>query len=132
MGDYARVKGKLDGLERTQFDEAYLLNSGFTADNYLTRGWGTFSISDMSVDDEKVTVVVRLVRNFALMDGAKEKAINGQLSIYGGDEIGAITNLQEAVEFSNTNFGNGQESTNTFNKAGVKLFYRAKIEKPGR
>lgn len=132
MGDYARVKGKLDGLARTQFDEAYLLNSDFTADDYLTRGWGTFSISDMSVDDEKVTVVVRLVRNFALKDGAKEAPINGRLSIYGGDEIGAITNLQKAVKFSNTDFGDGRESTNTFNKAGVKLFYRAKIEKPGR
>ena len=122
------MKVSLDALQRDQFHEAYLLNSDFTHGDYLTRGWGTFDISGMSTDDEKVSVVVRLVRNFAVMDGAKEAPINGTLNVYGGDEIGAITNLQNAVEVSNKDFSSGQESTNTFNKAGVKLFYRAKIE----
>lgn len=128
MGDYEKVKVSLDALQRDQFHEAYLLNSDFTHGDYLTRGWGTFDISGMSTDDEKVSVVVRLVRNFAVMDGAKEAPINGTLNVYGGDEIGVITNLQNAVEVSNKDFSSGQESTNTFNKAGVKLFYRAKIE----
>ena len=116
-------------LTSDQFARAYLLNENIMNASYSVDGWGSFKITDIDVGDATITVKVKLVRNFAVMDGAKAAPINGTLKIYGGENVTGInTQIQNyQLNDNDVHFRDGEEATFIIDKGAIK-FYKATIE----
>jgi hypothetical protein len=128
-GDHAAVAAMIRTLTSDQFARAYLLNENIMNASYSVDGWGSFQISDIDVGASAVTVKVKLVRNFAVMDGAKKAPINGTLKVYGGENVTGINTQIQNYELNDNDlhFRDGEEATFIINKGAIK-FYKAKIE----
>ena len=128
-GDHAAVAAVIRTLTSDQFAKAYLLNEDLMNASYRVDGWGSFEITKIDVGDDTITVKVKLVRNFAVMDGAKAAPINGTLRVYGGQNVTGINSPITVYELNDNDehFSNGQEATFIINKSALK-FYKAKIE----
>ena len=128
-GDHAAVASVIRTLTSDQFAKAYLLNEDLMNASYRVDGWGSFEITKIDVDDDTITVKVKLVRNFAVMDGAKAAPINGTLKIYGGQNVTGINSQITVYELNDNDehFRDGDEATFIINKSALK-FYKAKIE----
>ena len=128
-GDHAAVAAMVRTLTSDQFARAYLLNENIMNASYSVDGWGSFKITDIDVGDETITVKVKLVRNFAVMDGAKAAPINGTLKIYGGANVTGIDAQIRNYELNDNDlhFRDGEEATFVIEKGAIK-FYKAKIE----
>ena len=128
-GDHADVAAVIKTLTSDQFTRAYLLNENIMDASYSVDGWGSFKITDIAVGDDDITVKVKLVRNFAVMDGAKKAPINGTLKIYGGENVTDINSQIQDYKLSDNNvhFRDGEEATFIIEKGAIK-FYKAKIE----
>ncbi len=128
-GDHAAVAAMVKTLTSDQFARAYLLNENIMNASYSVDGWGSFKITDIDVGDETITVKVKLVRNFAVMDGAKAAPINGTLKVYGGADVTGINTQIQNYELNDNDlhFRDGEEATFVIDKGALK-FYKAKIE----
>ena len=128
-GDHAAVAAVIGTLTSDQFVKAYLLNEDLMNASYSVDGWGSFKIANIDVGASAITVKVKLVRNFAVMDGAKAAPINGTLKIYGGETVTGInTQIQNyTLSDNDVHFRDGEEATFIINKGAIK-FYKAKIE----
>ncbi len=128
-GDHAAVAAMIRTLTSDQFARAYLLNENIMNASYSVDGWGSFEITDIDVGASAVTVKVKLVRNFAVMDGAKAAPINGTLKIYGGANVSGInTQIQDyELNDNDVHFRDGEEATFIIDKGAIK-FYKAMIE----
>ncbi len=128
-GDHAAVAAVIGTLTSDQFVKAYLLNEDLMSASYSVDGWGSFKITNIDVGASAITVKVKLVRNFAVMDGAKAAPINGTLKIYGGETVTGInTQIQNyTLSDNDVHFRDGEEATFIINKGAIK-FYKAKIE----
>ena len=130
-GDHAAVAAMVRTLTSDQFARAYLLNENIMNASYSVDGWGSFEITDIDVGASAVTVKVKLVRNFAVMDGAKAAPINGTLKVYGGANVTGInTQINDDDYKLNDNdlhFRDGEEATFVIDKGAIK-FYKAVIE----
>ena len=130
-GDHAAVAAVIRTLTSDQFARAYLLNENIMNASYNVDGWGSFKITDIDVGASAVTVKVKLVRNFAVMDGAKAAPINGTLKVYGGANVTGInTQINDDDYKLNDNdlhFRDGEEATFIIDKGAIK-FYKAVIE----
>ena len=128
-GDHADVAAVIKTLTSDQFTRAYLLNENIMDASYSVDGWGSFKITDIAVGDDDITVKVKLVRNFAVMDGANKAPINGTLKIYGGENVTGIDTQIQKYELNDNDvrFGVGEEATFVIEKGAIK-FYKAKIE----
>ena len=128
-GDHAAVAAMVKTLTSDQFARAYLLNENIMNASYSVDGWGSFEITDIDVGASAVIVKVKLVRNFAVMDGAKAAPINGTLKVYGGANVSGInTQIQDyELNDNDVHFRDGEEATFIIDK-GVLKFYKATIE----
>ena len=130
-GDRAAVAAVVKTLTSDQFAKAHLLNEDIMNASYSVDGWGSFEITDVAVGDEKITVKVKLVRNFAvtLADGETVAPINGTLKICGGENVTGInTQIQDySLNDNDVHFRDGQEATFVIDKGAIK-FFKAKIE----
>ena len=128
-GDHAAVAAMIRTLTSDQFARAYLLNENIMNASYSVDGWGSFEITDIDVGASAVTVKVKLVRNFAVMDGAKAAPINGTLKVYGGANVSGINTQIQNYELNDNDlhFRDGEEATFVIDK-GVLKFYKATIE----
>ncbi len=128
-GDHAAVAAVIRTLTSDQFARAYLLNENIMNASYSVDGWGSFEITDIDVGASAVTVKVKLVRNFAVMDGAKAAPINGTLKVYGGANVSGInTQIQDyELNDNDVHFRDGEEATFIIDKNVLK-FYKAVIE----
>ena len=132
-GDHAAVAAVVKTLTSDQFARAYLLNEDIMDADYDVEGWGSFKIAGIDVDDanDKITVKVKLVRNFAVMDGAKAAPINGTLKVYGGENVTGINTPINADGYklndNDLHFRDGEEATFVIDKGALK-FYKATIE----
>ena len=128
-GDHAAVAAMIRTLTSDQFARAYLLNENIMNASYSVDGWGSFEITHIDVGASAVTVKVKLVRNFAVMDGAKAAPINGTLKVYGGANVSGINTQIQNYELNDNDlhFRDGEEATFVIDK-GVLKFYKAKIE----
>ena len=128
-GDHAAVAAVIRTLTSDQFARAYLLNENIMNANYDVDGWGSFEITDIDVGASAVTVKVKLVRNFAVMDGAKAAPINGTLKVYGGANVSGINTQIQDYELNDNDlhFRDGEEATFIIDKGAIK-FYKATIE----
>ena len=128
-GDHAAVAAVIRALTSDQFARAYLLNENIMNANYDVDGWGSFKITAIDVGASAVTVKVKLVRNFAVMDGAKAAPINGTLKVYGGANVTGInTQIQDyELNDNDVHFRDGEEATFIIDKNALK-FYKAVIE----
>ena len=128
-GDHAAVAAMIRTLTSDQFARAYLLNENIMNASYSVDGWGSFEITKIDVGDDTITVKVKLVRNFAVMDGAKAAPINGTLKVYGGTSVTGIdTQIQDySLNDNDVHFRDGDEATFIISKGAIK-FYKAKIE----
>ena len=129
QGNYDALAAKIETMDATAFNDAYLLNLNIldTNSDY------TFAVKGIAVGENKVDVTVTLTREGALTESEKAKPIVGTLKLKGTAALGTgFTVLGEtAVEFdANANFGNGAtETTVTVDttKTGAK-FYLPVIE----
>ena len=128
-GDHAAVAAMVRTLTSDQFARAYLLNENIMNASYSVDGWGSFEITDIAVGDDDITVKVKLVRNFAVMDGAKAAPINGTLKVYGGENVSGINTQIQNYELNDNDlhFRDGEEATFIIDKGAIK-FYKATIE----
>ena len=128
-GDHAAVAAVIRTLTSDQFARAYLLNENIMNASYSVDGWGSFEITDIDVGASAVTVKVKLVRNFAVMDGAKAAPINGTLKVYGGANVTGInTQIQNSeLNDNDLHFRDGEEATFIIDKGAIK-FFKATIE----
>ncbi len=128
-GDHAAVAAVIRTLTSDQFARAYLLNENIMNASYSVDGWGSFEITDIDVGASAVTVKVKLVRNFAVMDGAKAAPINGTLKVYGGANVTGINTQIQNYELNDNDvhFRDGEEATFIIDKGAIK-FYKAVIE----
>ena len=128
-GDHAAVAAVIRTLTSDQFAKAYLLNENIMNASYSVDGWGSFEITDIAVGDDDITVKVKLVRNFAVIDGAKAAPINGTLKVYGGANVSGInTQIQDyELNDNDVHFRDGEEATFIIDKGALK-FYKAVIE----
>ncbi len=128
-GDHAAVAAMVKTLTSDQFARAYLLNDNIMNASYSVEDWGSFKITDIAVGDDDITVKVKLVRNFAVMDGAKAAPINGTLKVYGGANVSGInTQIQDyELNDNDVHFRDGEEATFIIDKGAIK-FYKAVIE----
>ena len=128
-GDHAAVAAVIRTLTSDQFARAYLLNENIMNASYSVDGWGSFEITDIDVGASAVTVKVKLVRNFAVMDGAKAAPINGTLKVYGGANVSGINTQIQNYELNDNDvhFRDGEEATFVIDKGAIK-FYKATIE----
>lgn len=128
-GDHAAVAAVIRTLTSDQFARAYLLNENIMNANYDVDGWGSFEITDIDVGASAVTVKVKLVRNFAVMDGAEKAPINGTLKVYGGENVSGINTQIQDYELNDNDlhFRDGEEATFIIDKGAIK-FYKATIE----
>ena len=128
-GDHAAVAAMVKTLTSDQFARAYLLNENIMNANYDVDGWGSFEITDIDVGASAVTVKVKLVRNFAVMDGAKAAPINGTLKVYGGANVSGINTQIQNYELNDNDlhFRDGEEATFIIDKGTIK-FYKDVIE----
>ena len=128
-GDHAAVAAMVRTLTSDQFARAYLLNENIMNASYSVDGWGSFEITDIDVGASAVTVKVKLVRNFAVMDGAKAAPINGTLKVYGGANVTGINTQIQNYELNDNDlhFRDGEEATFIIDKGAIK-FYKATIE----
>ena len=128
-GDHAAVAAMVRTLTSDQFARAYLLNENIMNASYSVDGWGSFEITDIDVGASAVTVKVKLVRNFAVMDGAKAAPINGTLKVYGGTDVTGINTQIQNYELNDNDlhFRDGEEATFIIDKGAIK-FYKAVIE----
>ena len=128
-GDHAAVAAVIRTLTSDQFARAYLLNENIMNASYSVDGWGSFEITDIAVGDDDITVKVKLVRNFAVMDGAKAAPINGTLKVYGGTDVSGINTQIQNYELNGNDlhFRDGEEATFIIDKGAIK-FYKAVIE----
>ncbi len=128
-GDHAAVAAVIRTLTSDQFARAYLLNENIMNASYSVDGWGSFEITDIDVGASAVTVKVKLVRNFAVMDGAKAAPINGTLKVYGGANVSGINTQIQNYELNDNDlhFRDGEEATFIIDKGAIK-FYKAMIE----
>ena len=128
-GDHAAVAAVIRTLTSDQFARAYLLNENIMNASYRVDGWGSFEITDIDVGASAVTVKVKLVRNFAVMDGAKAAPINGTLKVYGGANVSGINTQIQDYELNDNDlhFRDGEEATFIIDKGAIK-FYKATIE----
>ena len=128
-GDHAAVAAMIRTLTSDQFARAYLLNENIMNASYSVDGWGSFEITDIDVGASAVTVKVKLVRNFAVMDGAKAAPINGTLKVYGGANVSGINTQIQDYELNDNDlhFRDGEEATFVIDKGAIK-FYKAVIE----
>ena len=104
-GDHAAVAAVIRTLTSDQFARAYLLNENIMNASYSVDGWGSFEITDIDVGASAVTVKVKLVRNFAVMDGAKAAPINGTLKVYGGANVSGINTQIQDYELNDNDGG---------------------------
>ena len=128
-GEHGAVSAVIRTLTSDQFARAYLLNEDLMNASYSVDGWGSFEIIKIDVGDDTITVKVKLVRNFAVMDGANAAPINGTLKVYGGTSVTGInTQIQDySLNHNDLHFSNGQEATFIIDKDAIK-FYKAAIE----
>ncbi len=128
-GDHAAVAAVIRTLTSDQFARAYLLNENIMNASYSVDGWGSFEITDIDVGASAVIVKVKLVRNFAVMDGAKAAPINGTLKVYGGANVSGINTQIQDYELNDNDlhFRDGEEATFVIDKGAIK-FYKATIE----
>ena len=128
-GDHAAVAAMIRTLTSDQFARAYLLNENVMNASYSVDGWGSFKITAIDVGASAVTVKVKLVRNFAVMDGAKAAPINGTLKVYGGENVTGINTQIQNYELNDNDlhFRDGEEATFIIDKGAIK-FYKAVIE----
>ena len=128
-GDHAAVAAMVKTLTSDQFARAYLLNENIMNASYSVDGWGSFEIIKIDVGDDTITVKVKLMRNFAVMDGAKAAPINGTLKVYGGANVTGInTQIQDyELNDNDVHFRDGEEATFIIDKNVLK-FYKATIE----
>ena len=128
-GDHAAVAAMIRTLTSDQFARAYLLNENIMNASYSVDGWGSFEITHIDIGASAVTVKVKLVRNFAVMNGAKAAPINGTLKVYGGANVTGInTQIQDyELNDNDVHFRDGEEATFIIDKNVLK-FYKATIE----
>ena len=130
-GEHGAVAAMIRTLTSDQFAKAYLLNVDLMNASYSVDGWGSFEIIKIDVGDDTITVKVKLVRNFAVMDGAKAAPINGTLKVYGGTSVTGInTQIQDySLNDNDLHFRDGDEATFIINKNAIK-FFKAVIDAP--
>lgn len=128
-GDHAAVAAMVKTLTSDQFARAYLLNDNIMNASYSVEDWGSFKITDIAVGDDDITVKVKLVRNFAVMDGTEKAPINGTLKVYGGENVSGINTQIQDYELNDNDlhFRDGEEATFIIDKGALK-FYKAVIE----
>ena len=127
-GNHEAVEAMIRTLTSDQFARAYLLNEDVMSKDYNVDNWGSFKITSIEVGEDKITVKVRLLRNFAVMDGSKPAPINGTLTIYGGTDVTNISTQIQNYELNDNDehFRDGADATYKVDKGAIK-FYKAKI-----
>ena len=127
-GNHEAVEAMIRTLTSDQFARAYLLNEDVMSKDYNVDNWGSFKITSIEVGEDKVTVKVRLLRNFSVMDGSKPAPINGTLTIYGGTDVTNISTQIQNYELNDNDehFRDGADATYKVDKGAIK-FYKAKI-----
>jgi len=128
LGDKATVAGKAGALTAKDFNDAYLLNLDIAnVEGFSYR----FSISGITVKDDEVDIDVTLERTGAVMDGDKQRPINGTLKFYGAATLAAFKSGTATPlvtkGLSDDDFSDGEATTATFDKSG-NVFFDAKIE----
>ena len=109
QNNYDVLAAKIETMDATAFNNAYLLNLDITGDFSYE-----FKVTDVEVGDTAVTVTVSLTRNGALAENEVAKPIVGTLKLKGTASLGtAFTVLGEAaVEFdANADFSDGATET---------------------
>ncbi len=127
-GNHEAVEAMIRTLTSDQFARAYLLNEDVMSKDYNVDNWGSFKITSIEVGEDKITVKVRLLRNFAVIDGSKPAPINGTLTIYGGTDVTNISTQIQNYELNDNDehFRDGADATYKVDKGAIK-FYKAKI-----
>ncbi|MBQ6140364.1 MAG: chitobiase/beta-hexosaminidase C-terminal domain-containing protein [Kiritimatiellae bacterium] len=127
-GNHEAVEAMIRTLTSDQFARAYLLNEDVMSKDYNVDNWGSFKITSIEVGEDKITVKVRLLRNFAVMDGSKPAPINGTLTIYGGTDVTNISTQIQNYELNDNDehFRDSADATYKVDKGAIK-FYKAKI-----
>ena len=86
LGDYETVRRRLSAIAADRLLKAHLLNLDIVSDD-ASPGY-SFEVADFAVDDENVTVKVRLTRANPVTVGGVAQPINGELKIFGAEAIG--------------------------------------------
>ena len=127
QSNYAALYAKIEKMDQTAFDAAYLLNLDILDENY--DGTYDFKVTNIkfgkdALDNETVVVTVNLTRKGALTGG-----INGTLELKGGNTLPASTfDVIQSVEFTDDDFSKGDTTTCTFLKgANPAAFYQPVI-----
>jgi len=121
QGNYDALAAKIEKMDATAFNNAYLLNLDVTGEFSYD-----FKVSDINVAGEDVTLTVSLTRT-----GALANKINGTVALTGTDELGkTFATISEAVVTDDDFSDNSSTTTITLKTGGAKFFQPVIKERP--
>ena len=116
---FVTVSNGVASLSAARFEKAYICNLDVTRGDFDA----TFSVTGITVDDEKVAVEVTLRRTGAVQNNGRDAPINGVLRFYGAATVEAFRSaLSEKtpladITLTNDDFADGDTATAEIERA---------------